>query len=226
MQILFLDFISKNKAMGKLKKIYQTLSSHYGDLGWWPADTPFEVMIGAVLTQNTAWTNVEKAIKRFDGNLSPERIITLPIEELQEIIRPTGFYRQKAQYLKAVTEWFLSYDCDIDLIKKCPVSDIRYELLQVRGVGNETADSILLYAFDFPTFVVDAYTMRLFRRFPIDAGKTYPEVKSFCESELPPDVEVYNHFHALIVHNGKRHCKKKMDCIGCPLEKYCEKRSF
>lgn len=149
----------------------------------------------------------------------------LPIEELQEIIRPAGFFRQKSEYLKAVTEWFMSYDCDINLIKSRPLPDIRSELLQVRGVGNETADSILLYGFDFPTFVVDAYTMRLFKRFPIDAGTTYMEVKNYCEEELPRDAELYNHFHALIVHNGKEHCKKKMECAGCPLEENCKKVS-
>lgn len=211
--------------MQDLETIYQTLCAHYGDLCWWPAKTSFEVIVGAVLTQNTAWTNVEKAIRRFDGNLSPERILGLPVAELQEIIRPAGFFRQKSQYLKAVTEWFMSYGCDPDAIKNRPPPDIRAELLQVRGVGNETADSILLYAFGIPTFVVDAYTMRLFRRLPVDAGKTYMEVKSFCESELPRDAELYNRFHALIVHNGKEHCKKKMDCAGCPLERHCEKLS-
>lgn len=154
-----------------LEEIYLLLSSHYGDLRWWPADTPFEVMVGAILTQNTAWTNVEKAIKRFEGNLSPERILALPLEDLQEIIQPAGFYRQKSQYLKAITEWFMTYNCDLDLIKYRPLLDIRTEILQVQGVGNETADSILLYAFDFPTFVVDAYTLRLFSRIPVEAGK-------------------------------------------------------
>jgi endonuclease-3 related protein len=209
--------------MLKLKTIYQTLYSYYGDLQWWPADTAFEVIVGAVLTQNTAWTNVEKAIRQFDGGLSPERIIDLPAEKLQEIIRPAGYFRQKSQYLKAVTEWFMSYDCDEALIKRHSLSDVRSELLQVRGVGNETADSILLYAFNFPTFVVDAYTMRLFRRFPIDAGTTYMEVKDFCESTLPRKADDYKHFHALIVQNGKDFCKKKMACTGCPLEQLCEK---
>ncbi|NMA11765.1 MAG: endonuclease [Chloroflexi bacterium] len=211
--------------MRDLEKIYQTLYSHYGNLRWWPADTPFEVIVGAILTQNTAWTNVEKAIARFDGNLTPEQILNLSMEEIQEIIRPAGYFRQKSQYLKAVAEWFMSYDCDIDLIKIRPLPEIRAELLQVQGIGNETADSILLYAFDFPTFVVDAYTMRFFKRFPIDAGKTYMEVKNFCENELPQDAVIYNHFHALIVHNGKEHCKKKMDCTGCPLEAVCQKVS-
>jgi endonuclease-3 related protein len=207
-----------------LKNIYQTLHAHYGDLRWWPAKTSYEVMVGAILTQNTAWTNVEKAIERFEGNLSPELILSLPIEDLQEIIRPAGFYRQKSQYLKAITEWFLTYNCDLDSIKKRPLSDLRSELLQVRGVGNETADSILLYAFNFPTFVVDAYTLRLFSRIPIETGKTYMEVKKFCEDRLPRDAELYNHFHALIVQNGKEYCKKKPDCQGCPLDGVCKKR--
>lgn len=211
--------------MNKLQKIYNTLYSHYGNLNWWPADTPFEVIVGTILTQNTAWSNVEKAIERFEGDLTPERVMSLSMEELQEIIRPAGFFRQKAQYLKAITEWFISYDCNIDLIRKHSLSDIRAELLKVRGVGNETADSILLYAFGFPSFVVDAYTMRFFRRFPVDAGNTYMEVKNYCEKELPSDIEVYNRFHALIVHNGKEHCKKKAECAGCPLEKYCKKIS-
>jgi endonuclease-3 related protein len=118
----------------------------------------------------------------------------------------------------------MTYNCDLDLIKNHPLPDIRSELLRVRGVGNETADSILLYAFDFPTFVVDAYTLRLFSRIPIHAGKTYMKVKKFCEDKLPRDAEIYNHFHALIVQNGKEYCKKKPDCQGCPLYGICKKR--
>jgi endonuclease-3 related protein len=181
-------------------------------------------MVGAVLTQNTAWANVEKAMERFEGRLSPGRISDLPAEALQEIIRPTGFYKQKSQYLKAVTAWFMSYDCNVEAIKRRPLSEVRSELLQVRGVGNETADSILLYALDFPSFVVDAYTMRLFRRLPLAAGETYTEVKNFCEATLPRDKEVYGHFHALIVQNGKEYCKKKPLCTGCPLDEFCKKQ--
>ena len=162
--------------MNKLQKIYHTLYSHYGNLNWWPAVTPFEVIVGAILTQNTAWSNVEKAIERFEGDLSPERVMSLSMEELQEIIRPAGFFRQKAQYLKAVTEWFISYDCNIDLIRRHSLSDIRLELLKVR-CHNETADSIL----SMPSvlfFCRRCLTMRFFRRFPIDAGNTYMEVKN------------------------------------------------
>ncbi|NLL90796.1 MAG: endonuclease III domain-containing protein [Ruminococcaceae bacterium] len=210
--------------MSKLKEIYKTLSSRYGDLEWWPAESPFEVIVGAVLTQNTAWTNVEKALGRFEGNLSPERILNMPTEELEEIVRPAGFFRQKSRYLKAVTEWFTGCNCDIDLIRSAPLSSIRAGLLKVRGVGNETADSILLYAFNLPTFVVDAYTVRFFGRFPINAGNSYMEIKDFCERNLPKDAKLYGDFHALIVQNGKEHCKKKPECFGCPLEKSCEKK--
>lgn len=211
--------------MSTLEKIYKNLYSHYGDLDWWPADTPYEVMVGAILTQNTSWNNVEKAIKQLSGKLTPENIHSMSIQELQDLIRPAGFYKQKSQYIKALTEWFMNYDCDIDIVKNRPLPELRSELLQVRGVGNETADSILLYAFGFPSFIVDAYTMRLFRRFPIETGEAYIEVKDYCEQNLSQDAGIYNRFHALIVQNGKEHCKKKMDCKGCPLEEACQKLS-
>lgn len=210
--------------MRSLETIYQTLYAHYGDLHWWPADSTFEVMVGAVLTQNTAWTNVEKAMRQFKGELSPERIVQLSSDELEAIIRPAGFYRQKAQYLKAVSAWFLRYDADPKRVRSGSPEVIRSELLAVRGVGNETADSILLYAFDFPSFVVDAYTMRLFQRIPLAAGNKYMEIKRFCEAQLPTDAVLYNRFHALIVENAKEHCRKKPICVGCPLANMCAKK--
>lgn len=206
-----------------LEKIYQTLHAYYGNLDWWPAETAFEVVVGAILTQNTAWANVEKALANFEEDLSPERILSLDSEELEEIIRPAGYFRQKARYLKSVTEWFMPYEGDLDRIKNRPLSEVRSELLQVYGVGNETADSILLYAFDLPTFVVDAYTMRLFRRIPIDAGQTYRAIQDHCHKVLPRDVDLYKNFHALIVQVGKDYCKKKMACSGCPLGGICQK---
>nr|WP_072515183.1 endonuclease III domain-containing protein [Ndongobacter massiliensis] len=212
--------------MRPLKAIYQTLYAYYGDLHWWPADSPFEVMVGAVLTQNTAWTNVEKAIRQFEGELSPERVVQLSSDELEAIIRPAGFYRQKAQYLKAVSEWFLCYDADPKRVRSCSPDAIRSELLAVRGVGNETADSILLYAFDFPAFVIDAYTIRLFQRIPLNAGNKYMEIKRFCEAQIPKDAILYNRFHALIVENAKEHCRKKPLCDDCPLANICAKQGL
>ncbi len=207
-----------------LKAIYKNLYSKYGNLHWWPADTPFEVIAGAVLTQNTAWTNVEKAIKSFKGNLSPEMILSMSDAKLQEIIRPAGFYTQKAKCLKRVSEWFAEYGSDVNVIKSRQMAEIRRELIKIKGIGEETADAISLYAFDFPSFVADAYTVRLFRRFPIEAGGTYMEIKLFCKKELPRDAGLYKNFHALIVQNGKDHCRKKARCCGCPLENICRKQ--
>jgi len=207
--------------MTNLMKIYDTLLAHYGDLDWWPADTPYEVMVGAVLTQNTAWSNVEKAIANFGGNLTPEAVQSMNIAELAEIIRPAGFFNQKAGYLKTMTEWYAGYCFDVPTVQKEPLVKLRAELLTVKGVGRETADSILLYAFGFPTFVVDAYTVRLCERLPIDAGKGYEAVKAYFENGVPRDAKIYNNYHALIVINGKDHCRKRPLCKGCPLYDIC-----
>lgn len=209
--------------MQELENIYSTLLDYYGDLEWWPAKTPYEVMVGAILTQNTAWTNVEKAIANLGDKLSPEIIESMVLEELIQLIRPAGFYNAKATYLKAVTAWYETYDYDADLVQKEEMSKLRRELLATKGVGHETADSILLYAFGFPSFVVDAYTHRLCSRYPLDVGKSYMDVKRYFESNLPHQRELYHHFHALIVMHAKAHCKKKPICDGCPLEQKCRR---
>ncbi|MCL2082772.1 MAG: endonuclease III domain-containing protein [Oscillospiraceae bacterium] len=215
----------ENVNAGVLMKIYGMLHAHYGDLNWWPAKTPYEVMVGAVLTQNTAWSNVERAIVNFDGRLSPEFISKASCEELTEIIRPAGFFNQKAVYLKAATEWYAGYDFDISSVKKEPLEKLRAGLLAVKGIGRETADSILLYAFGLPSFVVDAYTVRLCERYPLDAGRGYEEVKAYFESSVPKDTKFYNNYHALIVINGKEYCRRKPVCIGCPLYQVCAGRA-
>jgi endonuclease-3 related protein len=207
----------------KLLSVYKTLLAHYGDSHWWPARTPYEVIVGAVLTQNAAWSNVEKAIANFGTNLTPETVENADFAELTEIIRPAGFYNQKAGYLKAVTAWFKKYGYDGPTVQCESLEKLRAELLSTKGVGQETADSILLYAFGFPTFVVDAYTIRLCERYPIEAGKSYAMVKAFFESHLPKSAEVYNYFHALIVTNAKEHCRKKPSCVGCPLGERCRR---
>lgn len=201
--------------------IYETLLTHYGDLHWWPAKTPYEVIVGAILTQNTAWSNVEKAIANFSENLSPKFVLDTDVSKLIEIIRPAGFFNQKAAYLKAVTEWFEGYRFDVSAVRSEPLEKVRAELLLTKGVGRETADSILLYAFNFATFVVDAYTVRLCERYPINAGKDYEAVKSHFEKNIPLNAEIYNKFHALIVINAKEYCRKKPTCTGCPLSDTC-----
>ncbi|MDR1540542.1 MAG: endonuclease III domain-containing protein [Clostridiales bacterium] len=206
-----------------LLSIYETLLAHYGELHWWPAETPYEVMVGAVLTQNTAWGNVEKAIANFGENLSPESVANADFERLAEIIRPAGFFNQKARYLKAVTAWYAKYGYDAPAVRREPLAKLRAELLSTKGVGHETADSILLYAFGFTTFVVDAYTLRLCDRYTIGAGKSYEAVKSHFEEALPQSSNVFNNFHAVIVINAKEHCRKKPMCDGCPLSGKCER---
>ena len=212
------------KNIKNIHKIYKTFLSHYGDPKWWPAKNPYEVIVGAILTQNTNWGNVEKAIANFGDNLSPKFIAEINGESLAEIIKPAGFFNQKARYLKAVTKWFAKYNFDVETVRKNDLNKIRRELLSVDGIGKETADDILLYAFGFPTFVVDAYTKRLILRLPVKLEDySYDNIKTSFESNLPKDVEIYNNFHAFIVINAKNHCKKIPSCNNCPLESVCEK---
>jgi endonuclease-3 related protein len=205
----------------KAEIIYEMLFARYGDLHWWPAKTPYEVMAGAILTQNCAWGNVEKAIANFKNNLTPEFIADATLETLINLIRPAGFFNQKATYLKALTAWFAGYSYDVEAVRREPLIKLRPELLKIKGIGQETADAILLYAFGFPTFVVDAYTHRLCQRYPIEAGKNYAAIKAYFENNLPKSEEVYNNLHALIVINAKEHCRKKPLCEGCPLGGEC-----
>ena len=208
----------------KILSIYKTLSARYGNLHWWPAKTPYEVMVGAILTQNTAWGNVEKAIANFGDQLTPEFVQGADIKKLSEIIHPAGFFNQKSVYLKNMTDWYAKYSFDVPTVRRESLEKLRPELLSVKGIGKETADSILLYTFGFPTFVVDAYTTRLCERYPIDIKKDYDSIKACFEKSLPKDVDVYNNFHAMIVINAKDHCRKKPLCTGCPLEESCKKR--
>jgi endonuclease-3 related protein len=208
----------------KLMEIYNLLLKAYGKRNWWPAKTPFEMMIGAILTQNTAWTNVEKAISNFGDRLSPEFIDAVSKEELAEIIRPSGYYNQKADRLKAITEWFKKYSYDIKNARQVDGKVLRKELLDVKGVGKETADSILTYALDKPFFIVDTYTRRILYRIGYDIPKGYDELRLKIEENVPRDLYIYNEFHALIVEHAKNHCKKVPNCEGCPLDAKCQKR--
>ena len=204
--------------------IYDMLYNHYGNPGWWPAKSPYEVIVGAILTQNTAWGNVEKAIANFGDNLIPQTVLDMDLQALMDIINPAGFFKQKAVYLKEITMWFAKYGFDVSAVQARQLSELRPELLAVKGVGKETADSILLYAFGFATFVVDAYTMRMCARLPLAAGKTYDAVKAYFEANLLRCAELYNNYHALIVINGKEFCRKTRPLCGkCPLAMICKK---
>ena len=196
------------KQSNKLADIYKELYSHFGAQNWWPGDTRFEVMAGAILTQNAAWTNVEKAILNLKKAkvLTPEKLHRLNTKKLGVLIKPSGFFNVKAKRLKNFLNYMHSgYGGSIKKMMKKSLTALRHELLNVNGIGKETADSILLYALDKPIFVVDAYTKRLLiRRGIIDKGYGYYEIKELFESNLKKDLEVFQEFHALIVENEKR----------------------
>ncbi len=203
------------------KKIYNRLFNHFGPQYWWPGDTPFEVIIGAILTQNTAWKNVSLVINnlKMEGVLNPNILYNMPFEELAAYIRPTGFYRLKTERLKAFMEFFYSvYYGDIDEMFKEDLFILRKKMLNVRGIGYETADSILLYAGNKPIFVVDAYTKRISLRHNLITQKAdYEEIQRLFMDNLSQDYKLFNEYHALIVQLGKRYCRPKPDCIHCPL---------
>lgn len=206
----------------KLLEIYNRLSRHYGPQHWWPGETQFEIIVGAILTQNTNWTNVEKAIANLkqDGPLNPERLHQLPQEQLAQLIRPAGYFNIKAHRLKCFLDWlFEKHDGQLESLETVPLSTLREQLLAIKGIGPETADSICLYAFNKPIFVVDAYTARVFGRHGmIEPGSGYEQIQEIFHAGLEKDVKLFNEFHALIVQVGKNHCKTKPICSGCPLE--------
>lgn len=212
-----------NKAKTILK-IYQTMLNTLGPQQWWPGETPFEVVIGAILTQNTNWSNVEKAIRNLKAadRLSPRGIYELSTIELAQLIRPSGFFNVKAKRVKTFINWLFSrYEGDLSRMFRQDLQTLRDELLSVKGIGPETADSILLYAGDMPTFVVDAYTHRIFSRHGlISEESTYDEMKAFFEENLPKEVRLFNEYHALLVQIGKRYCKPKKACEPCPLKDF------
>jgi endonuclease III related protein len=203
--------------------IFDRLSVSLGPSHWWPGDSPLEIMIGAILTQNTAWANVEKAIRRIkeEGGLSIKALTAVAEDRLAEWIRPAGYYRLKANRLKQLIEWLnREWDGEIRNMEGLPTEELRTRLLRVRGIGPETADSILLYALDRPSFVVDAYTYRILNRHHlIDEDTDYEGLRAFFMERLPEDPSLYNEFHALLVRLGKDYCKKGQPlCSPCPLK--------
>jgi endonuclease-3 related protein len=205
-----------------LRDVYNRLLAVYGPQNWWPGDSPFEIMVGAILVQNTAWKNVEKAIRNLaDAELlDPRALAEVDAEELQELIRPAGYYRLKTKRLLHLVRFIVKrYDGDLDTMFCTSLSTLREELLSLNGIGPETADSILLYAGGLPTFVVDTYTHRVLARHGwIGYDAEYYEIKDTFESQLEQDVALYNEFHALLVRVGHLHCRKTPKCDGCPLE--------
>lgn len=207
-----------------LKAFYDAMFAAYGPQHWWPAKTPTEVVIGAILTQNTAWRNVERAIANLAAAkaLDWKRLHEMAVEDLAELVRPAGTYKVKARRLKSFAEWlWKNHAGNLKRMFTTPLPSLREELLGVSGIGRETADAILLYAGQMPSFVVDAYTARILRRHGlIDDSADYDEIKELFESNLPEDARYFNEYHALIVQIGKLHCRPRPRCADCPLDRF------
>lgn len=203
-----------------LLKIYRRLIECYGLQHWWPADSPFEVMIGAILTQNTSWTNVEKAInnlKQVKG-LNVHTILELSDENLAKLIRPSGYFNIKTKRLKYFVNWFET-EGRFNGLNDLDTKTLRKRLLKVNGIGPETADDILLYAFERPVFVIDTYTRRLFKTLNLISGdEPYEALRHFFESSLTPDVTLFKEYHALIVRHAKEKCTSENSCLHCRVE--------
>jgi endonuclease-3 related protein len=205
-----------------LIKIYEALFSKYGPQHWWPGDSPWEVCAGAVLTQNTNWTNVEKAIANLKrmNLLEPEKILSSKKEKLEEALKPSGYFRIKAERLRNMTKWWIENVRDNRPTRIAEGENfVRNSLLSVNGVGHETADSILLYSFEIPVFVIDAYTKRIMHRhFGIEPRISYHDLQTLFHQGLPKDAKLFNEFHALFVRIAKDHCRKNICTDECPLK--------
>ena len=211
----------------RLLSLYRRLLRAYGPQDWWPANSAFEVIVGAVLTQNTAWINVERAIANLKAQkcLAPKRILALPIECLAEHIRPSGYFNIKARRLRNLCQW-MEGEGGLRTLRRRPTDSLRAGLLSVNGVGPETADDILLYAFDRPVFVIDAYTRRLLRRLEwIEGDEDYETLRAAFETVLPPDAALFNEYHALIVRHAKEKCGGSRTCRHCDVERKLKVKS-
>ncbi len=213
------EISSKGK---KLLEIYEVLYGTFGPRHWWPGDSPFEVIVGAILTQNTAWVNVSRAISQLKGKnlMTPQAIYKLDEHLLTDLIRPAGYYNLKASRLRNFMGFlFKQYSGDLEKMFSEKMDILREKLLAVKGIGRETADSILLYAGGFPSFVVDAYTKRILsRHLMVSEDADYEEIRSLFMDNLPNDTRLFNEYHALLVHLGKTFCKKNPRCEECPIK--------
>ncbi len=208
-----------------LIEIYHRLRTHFGYRNWWPGNTPFEIVVGAILTQNTNWANVEKAIANLKAAdaLSPEAILAMPPERLCALIRSSGFFNQKSKRLRDITQWWWNFQSTYKTPNSEDIKSIRSELLEINGIGPETADCILLYALNLTTFVIDSYTRRAAARIGITKGEIpYEPLKKLFENHLPKDLDLYNDYHAQWVALGKNYCRKIPLCRDCPLRELCK----
>lgn len=209
----------------QLLEIYHTLLDFFGPQHWWPGETPFEIAVGAILTQNTSWTNVAKAIANLKaaGCLDAARLREIDAETLEKLIHPAGYFRVKSKRLRNFVNWLCdNYGGDMRQLEGVGTSRLREELLGISGIGPETADSILLYALGRPVFVVDTYTARVMVRHGLISpeGLDYSQLQDLFMSNLEPDAAMFNEFHALLVMTGKDYCKPNPRCAPCPLDKF------
>ena len=212
----------------ELRAYYETLYAAHGPQHWWPGRTRFEVIVGAILTQNTSWSNVERAVRSLRGHklLNPAAIETISQTRLARLIRSSGYFRQKARKLKAFVHFLREHHgSSLTRMFRTPTNTLRQQLLGVHGIGPETADSILLYAGKHPVFVVDAYARRILKRHHLAHGKeSYEEIRMLFERSLPSSPLLFNEYHALIVHTGKEYCRSKSPlCADCALRPYLPK---
>ena len=207
----------------RIKNIYKLLYKEYGPQGWWPGDSQLECILGAILTQNTSWQNVEKAIGNLKklGLLSIEKLTLLTTNELAQLIRSSGYFNQKAIKIKNfITFLYENYQGNLETMFQEEISELRDKLLQIKGIGPETADCIILYGGNKPIFVIDTYTYRILSRHGLVPEQTrYGEMQELIMDSLTQDAQIFNEYHALIVKTGKEHCRKQNPiCAGCPLE--------
>ncbi len=211
----------------KLMVVYRRLRGRFGHQHWWPGETPLEVMVGAILTQNTAWTNVEKAIRNLKSArvLSVRKLAGLSDARMAQMLKPSGYFNIKTRRLKNFLSFFwCRYRGNIYAMKHVSLQSLRAQLLEVSGIGPETADSILLYALEKPVFVVDAYTRRIFSRIGwVGQDMDYHDIQDFFARNLPRSIALYNDYHAQIVRLGKDVCRKKPRCGECPLGDLCRR---
>ena len=209
-----------------LLNIYQRLMAHYGPQDWWPAEKPFEVIVGAILTQSAVWNNAAKAIANLKSTetLSPEALRRLPFSEVARLIRPCGYYNAKAFKLKSFTHWLGEYYNDnLDELFATDTCRLRQQLLSIHGIGQETADSIILYAANKPIFVIDAYTRRIINRIGLTPkSDTYTTYQNLFMANLPADTDLFNEYHALLVCLAKRVCRPRPLCQQCCLNDICQ----
>ncbi len=216
-----MNVIKSNDRYEYLLIIYEKLNDHFGNLNWWPGETPFEIIVGAILTQNTNWKNVELALENLKNHVrfEPQALLREEDEIIARLIRPSGYYNVKTKRLKAFLRFLDDkFNSNIGAMFEQDLWELRPQLLDVKGIGKETADSILLYAGEMPIFVVDAYTKRILQRVGmINESWGYRDIQKLFMDHLPRDVRLFNQYHALLVNTGKYYCKKRPLCEQCPL---------